>query len=257
MSLSPNRVPTIYDLTVDLADGETPESVALGSRSDAVRRDIILGGEGNDVLQGGAGEDWIFGGSGNDVLSGGLDRQAEDLLFGNEGDDTFQIIPDRLPQLSEGSDETFLPTLSDRLDGGVGDDRVLFLGGDTDDVGRPVPDDVAIDWNRFLHRYAFTALSWDTANQEFAVEREVLNATRPAPENGQLSSDATFRLRVAGGPFPGGDGGGRRDPFIDHRSGPRPSVGDRRGVWCGCGPRGVPRRCNAIGGQGQGPGITH
>ncbi len=65
----------------------------LGIRQDLVRRDVILGGTGNDVLSGGPGEDFIFGGPGNDVLTGGLDRQASDLLFGEDGDDTFQIFP--------------------------------------------------------------------------------------------------------------------------------------------------------------------
>ncbi len=35
-----------------------------------VRKDVLIGGDGNDTLQGGSGEDWIFGGKGNDVLSG-------------------------------------------------------------------------------------------------------------------------------------------------------------------------------------------
>ena len=136
---APNRVPTIYDLTVRLDETGALQTVDLATRSNAVRRDVILGGNGNDVLSGGAGEEWIFGGAGNDVLTGGLDRQAEDLLFGQDGDDRFQIIPDRLPTLP-GSTQTLIPTLSDRLDGGLGDDQVWFLGGDLDQFSRPVPD---------------------------------------------------------------------------------------------------------------------
>src|SRR5690606_9799259 len=117
--------------------------VNFATRADVKRRDIILGGAGNDVLQGGAGEDWIFGGAGNDVLSGGYDRMAEDLLFGGDGDDTFQLLPDQLPYI-KGTTQTYSPTLTDRFDGGAGNDRVLFLGGDYDDLGRPVRDDVAI-----------------------------------------------------------------------------------------------------------------
>ena len=194
---SPNRIPTIYDLTLDLGNGAAPVEVQKGSRTDVVRRDIILGGTGSDTLSGGAGEDWIFGGPGNDVLTGGADRQAEDLLFGEEGDDTFQLIPDGLPFI-KGTDETFIPTFNDLFDGGAGDDRVLFQGGDLDRLGRVVPDDVAIRWNRFLHRYEFSALAWDIANQEFAAEREVVNATKAAPADGRLVGDAKFELRVPG-----------------------------------------------------------
>ncbi len=56
------------------------------------RRDIILGGPGNDRLRGGSSEDWILGGDGNDVLSGGSDKQASDLIWGGKGDDIFQVI---------------------------------------------------------------------------------------------------------------------------------------------------------------------
>ncbi|MFG0252484.1 MAG: hypothetical protein ACF8NJ_06375, partial [Phycisphaerales bacterium JB038] len=165
---SPNLVPTIYDLTFSLGDTEAVD-IDQSLASDAVRRDVIIGGLGNDILAGGPSEDWIFGGLGDDVLSGGLDRQASDLLFGGEGDDTFQLIPDALP-LIKGTNKTLVPTTVDRFDGGAGDDRVLFLGGDYDALGEAVPDEVAIRYNRFLHRYEFTSLVWDTANQQFLME---------------------------------------------------------------------------------------
>ena len=81
----------------------------LSLRKDTVRRDVILGGDGNDILQGGGGEDWIFGNAGNDVLTGGKDRGASDLLFGGKGDDTFQIIPDALPLLGNQPNTNFDP----------------------------------------------------------------------------------------------------------------------------------------------------
>ncbi len=163
---SPNVVPTSYSLTFDLATGRAPVELDLGARSDLVRRDVILGGTGDDVLSGGPGEDWIFGGPGNDVLTGGLDHQASDLLFGGDGDDTFQLVPDALPTV-KGTEQTLVPTASDQIDGGAGDDRVLFLGGNLDRRGVPVPDDVAIRYNPVLQRYELTALRWDIANQDF------------------------------------------------------------------------------------------
>ncbi|KKK86946.1 hypothetical protein LCGC14_2758160, partial [marine sediment metagenome] len=191
------KIPTVYDLLFDFNDGE-PDVISLAMRDDWIRRDVILGGEGNDVLIGGAGEDWIFGGPGNDVLSGGADRQAGDLILGNEGNDTFQIIPSGLPLL-KGSDQTLIPTTNDTLKGGEGDDRILFLGGDLDDQGRPVPDHVAIRYNIILHRWEFAAQVWDVANQQFLTgpspARLFINASLPVDIE---PVDASFNLSVNG-----------------------------------------------------------
>ena len=172
----------------------------LGIRIDAVRKDVILGGIGNDVLSGGPGEDFIFGGAGNDVLTGGLDRQAGDLLFGEEGDDTFQIIPDGLPFL-HGTDQTLIPTLSDELRGGAGTDRVLFLGGDVDTAGHVVPDHVSIRYNTILHRYEIGALVWDVANQQFMTTSTpaMLTGENQGPTDGTLAENITFGLQLAAG----------------------------------------------------------
>ena len=198
---SPNIVPTIYQLDFDLGDGLERE-VDLAARVDAVRRDAILGGRGNDVLLGGPGEDFIFGGAGNDVLSGGPDGQVGDLLFGNEGNDTFQVIPDALPTL-KGTDQTLVPTVSDRFVGGEGEDRYLYLGGDVDDQSRPIPDRVAIRYNTILHRHELTTLVWDQANQRFVTDAlpAVLAAAGGLPANGVLAQDAVFEVSVNGGPL--------------------------------------------------------
>ncbi|MCY2989541.1 MAG: hypothetical protein NTY19_16945, partial [Planctomycetota bacterium] len=196
-----NQIPTIYDLTFQLATGAQAEVVPMTTQRDLVRRDVILGGPGNDVLSGGPSEDWIFGGPGNDVLTGGLDNQAPDLLFGNEGDDRFQIIPDRLPFV-KGTPQTLVPTTVDRFEGGDGNDEVYFLGGDFDRLGRPVPDHVALRYIRELHRYEFTSLQWDIENQQFVMDGPypaVLTAEAPfATDSYQLSADAVFRLSVGG-----------------------------------------------------------
>ncbi|MDA1013526.1 MAG: hypothetical protein O3A00_03615, partial [Planctomycetota bacterium] len=163
---STNRIPTIYDITFEFdLTGEVVEK-SYAQTTNAVRRDVILGGEGHDILMGGPGEEWIFGGPGDDVISGGLDRQASDLLFGGDGNDTFQLIPDGLPTI-KGSTETFLPTSVDRMDGGPGTDRVLYFGGDRDRLGRPVNDFAAFRYNTGLHRYELSTLVWDIANQTF------------------------------------------------------------------------------------------
>ncbi len=165
---SQNLVPTRYDLSLLLPGADVSE-VRLGRSDTVVRRDVILGGSGNDVLSGGSGEDWIFGQAGNDVLTGGLDRQASDLLFGGAGNDTFQLIPDWLPVVP-GTSQTVNLTSTDLYDGGIGIDSVLFLGGDLDRNGNPVPDFAALGYNTTLERYELTTKVWDVANQQFAVD---------------------------------------------------------------------------------------
>jgi len=178
---TPNIVPTNYSLRMNLTGTTSAVALAaipkidLGIRGDSsIRQDVLLGGPGDDILRGGAGEDWIFGNDGNDVLSGGYDRQASDLIFGGNGNDTFQLIPDRLPLLGsqantefDPASRTFLPTYSDQLLGGDGNDRIVYLGGDADRRGFDVPDFVAIQYNTGLHRYEFTSLVWDIGTQAY------------------------------------------------------------------------------------------
>ncbi len=189
----------------------------LGDMTIVVRKDVILGGEGNDVILGGPGEDWIFGGPGNDVLAGGFDRQAGDLTWGGDGDDIYQVLTDRLPATkaaarrvgSEGN-VTSTQTLTDRFDGQQGNDQVLYLGGDRDANGRVVPDNVAIRWNTILHRYEMTSRVWDYQKQQWNTEPIELPAVIRAakdfdsdsdpktPPTGQLSADAVFSISVDG-----------------------------------------------------------
>ncbi len=201
LKVKSDLIPTIYSLHFDLIGDTQPAIVDLAARSDFPRRDVLLGGTGNDILAGGPGEDWIFGGPENDMLTGGADSGASDLLFGEGGDDTFQIIPDRLPLIA-GTEMTFLPTFSDRLDGGVGEDRALFLGGDLDRNGIPVDDFVALRFNRLLQRYEWTSLIWDINNQQFFTQQvdvpATITSTGPAPESGRIDADATWQLQVNG-----------------------------------------------------------
>ncbi|MEQ8667930.1 MAG: choice-of-anchor U domain-containing protein [Pirellulales bacterium] len=149
LRVSSNLVATIYqiDVVIDTAD---PVVVDLAGGQPIVRRDIILGGDGNDTLQGGSGEDWIFGGDDDDVLTGGRDAQASDLLFGEGGNDILQVYPDDLPQI-EGTGRINVPTQTDVFDGGDDYDQVVFLGHDG-------TDHVAIKFNRELGRYEVASL---------------------------------------------------------------------------------------------------
>jgi Ca2+-binding RTX toxin-like protein len=76
--------------------------------------DILYGYAGNDTMDGGAGSDSLYGGVGNDTLTGGA---GDDFLYGEDGNDT----------LGGGAG-------SDTLDGGNGSDTYLFGRGDGQDV---------------------------------------------------------------------------------------------------------------------------
>ena len=149
----------------------------LASQQKVLRRDVLIGNDGNDVLIGGSWEDWLLGGNGNDVMSGGYDRQSQDLAWGGSGNDIYQLVPDRLPLLksqpryvNEDQLATSVATQSDRFDGGDGDDQILFLGGDLDSAGRVVPDNVAVRFEPVNRRYELTARVWDTRNQTWIRE---------------------------------------------------------------------------------------
>ena len=187
------EIPTLYDLALDRIDLSVDGTtiVPLGTRADVVRRDVIVGGPGHDVLIGGPGEDWVIGGPGNDVLSGGRDRGASDILIGGDGDDLFQIFVDDLPADANGN--SLLLTLADELDGGAGYDRVLFLGGDLDHFGRPIPDHVTMSYNRLLGSYEITAMVWDTANQRFLTDGDYF-VTRSAQYTSRNIQSTLFDL---------------------------------------------------------------
>lgn len=78
--------------------------------------------------------------------------------------------------------------------------RVLFLGGDRDESGRPVDDHVAIRYDRLLERYELAAMIWGTANGRFVSEVGP-TGTRPALSYAfytTLSTEQTvFELRAA------------------------------------------------------------
>ncbi|NEP35614.1 calcium-binding protein [Moorena sp. SIO3B2] len=76
--------------------------------------DLLDGGAGNDILAGAAGEDLLDGRAGNDLLSGG---DGIDLLDGGQGNDT--LIGDRG---------------DDNINGGDGDDRMIWNDGDGSDI---------------------------------------------------------------------------------------------------------------------------
>ena len=81
--------------------------------------DELKGGIGNDQLVGNLGDDWLYGDEGDDELRG---SEGNDRLFGEVGDD--DLYGD------EGDDELQGGDDNDQLFGGIGDDELSGDGGD-------------------------------------------------------------------------------------------------------------------------------
>lgn len=125
-------------VTVDLGAGDRPTSgpdVILGTEGDDVINggngadticglggdDIINAGQGRDVVLAGDGDDFVSGGKGKDTLAGGA---GNDDLRGNEGTDTIDG--------GAGNDELRGGQKADVIFGGSGDDNLV--GGTRPDV---------------------------------------------------------------------------------------------------------------------------
>jgi len=117
-----------------------PEDQELIGTSDA---DELVGGAGNDTLDGRRGDDMLDGGAGNDTLLG---RRGADKLYGGRGDDALSG--------DGGDDRLFGGRGNDLLEGGAGNDVLrggrdddVLIGGAGDDVMRG---DAGADTFRFL-----------------------------------------------------------------------------------------------------------
>jgi Ca2+-binding RTX toxin-like protein len=72
----------------------------------------MIGGNGNDVLDGKGGEDILVAGAGNDILDGGCKDGADDIVYGGDGNDLLFWGPTQ-----DGSDVFF---------GGDGNDEITL-----------------------------------------------------------------------------------------------------------------------------------
>ncbi len=107
--------------TVTAADGS--DSIFGGSGNDVMAGDdaswdgsalSLIGGSGNDTMDGGAGNDLMFGQDGNDSMTGG---DNNDTMFGNAGNDSMAG--------NGGDDDMQGNAGSDTMDGGDGVDVML------------------------------------------------------------------------------------------------------------------------------------
>ncbi|NRF09090.1 Ig-like domain-containing protein [Agrobacterium pusense] len=135
-----------------LEGGDGNDTLLAGAGNDMVDagagNDRVVAGDGNDIVEGGAGNDVLMGGAGNDVLHGGA---GNDHLNGGSGDDT----------LIGGAG-------NDVLTGGSGADTFVFAAGSGRDVvtdfqagadGKDVVElskDVFADYQAFIASGVFT-----------------------------------------------------------------------------------------------------
>lgn len=95
--------------------------------------DTIFGGDGDDIIDAGGGNDNVLGGGGNDIIRGGANR---DRLIGNEGADRLYGEGSKdLLQAGNGNDYLNGGGGSDKLFGNNGSD--YLQGGDGDDFLLP------------------------------------------------------------------------------------------------------------------------
>lgn len=120
----------IRRILADMGGGD--DRVYIGSRADTPRpfrnrlfiRATLVGGDGNDILQGGPQNDLIIGGAGDDILYG--DRR-HDVIFGGSGND--QIFGEG------GRDNLFGQDGNDSIFGGGHEDHLYGMAGADNLVG--------------------------------------------------------------------------------------------------------------------------
>jgi Ca2+-binding RTX toxin-like protein len=137
----------------DLIDarGVTSSQTTLDLRGGS-ENDILIGGAGNDLLDGGSGNDLLLGGAGNDTLKG---RDGNDILLGGLGNDVLEG--------GDGNDILLGGSGNDTLRGG--EDNDLLIGGPGDDSLRGDDGwDIVYDWDptaqRLLNAVLATQPSW-------------------------------------------------------------------------------------------------
>ncbi len=123
----PSGIQATFSLTGEVIIGGSGDDDLDGTGSD----DTISGGDGNDNIDGKGGDDEIDGGSGNDTINGG---DGNDTINGGSGND---IIDG-----GAGNDNINGGTGNDVIDGGAGNDNIN--GGDGNDVidGGPGNDNI-------------------------------------------------------------------------------------------------------------------
>lgn len=133
------QIAEVHINTVVRRDGSDKRDFIIGGSDDDIvnagaGRDLIIGRDGWDVLNGGDGRDKIWGGRGSDEIDGG---NGNDWISGGSGDDLIQGGAGR-DDISggRGNDQIAGGKGRDDLRGGLGDDAFFFAEGDGRDTIR-------------------------------------------------------------------------------------------------------------------------
>src|SRR5205823_5539454 len=111
--------------------------------------DLLLGGDGNDTLDGGLGNDHLYGQAGNDTLIGGV---GNNILVGGDGNDTLVARFGR--NILIGGDG------KDKIYGNAGDD-ILIAGSTAHDEDDAALQAILDEWtsdDRYEDRVAIIAI---------------------------------------------------------------------------------------------------
>lgn len=133
--------------SINFVIGGTGDDTVQGFGND----DILIGGAGNDTILGGAGNDYLSGGSGKDTITGGAGNDTihggsnDDVLNGGSGDDVIFG--------GSGNDDLVGGAGIDELHGG--DDNDTLNGGSEDDMlfgnaGNDILRSGSGSWNELL-----------------------------------------------------------------------------------------------------------
>ncbi|HEV8606493.1 MAG TPA: beta-propeller domain-containing protein, partial [Tepidisphaeraceae bacterium] len=118
--VSTRLIRNVKGIQINGGRGDDDITLDLGADLDNIEA-TILGGRGDDTIEGGSGDDFLRGGGGDDEISGGL---GDDELWGGWGDD--EILGE------EGEDDIWGQGDSDTIVGGLGEDEMW--GGDGSDA---------------------------------------------------------------------------------------------------------------------------
>jgi Ca2+-binding RTX toxin-like protein len=230
----------------DTLYGENGADALYGQGGD----DVLWGGLNNDVLHGGRGNDTFYGGLGNDTLLGDAgDDQLHgdagtnvlwgdfgtpsgggapiDPIDGSPGNDTFFAGVGQDVMRGEAGNDTFqfdMANVSSAdaniIDGGPNRDVVVFNGGDIDEDGNPIQDDIAVtlvDAGTRTYDLTDRYVNWVRDNNGNIVEAQVLRdlgtvrynmpesvevfrvAGRGGDDRIQVASSFTQRMEIDGG----------------------------------------------------------
>lgn len=130
----------------DVILGGGGDDFLLGGGNGFQEFDFLVGGDGNDTVDGEAGDDIVFGGPGDDELRGGTGNDhlesegGDDRFFGEAGDDRiFGGAGNDSLFGGSGNDELFGEGADDLLDGGTGQNVITDDQGNNTIVSTPAP----------------------------------------------------------------------------------------------------------------------